>query len=99
MTNDDLLRAAVHFETMGELALASRLRAAAENSVCVPREPTPADWGAIQASVDEDCSMSIVADLAQKECTWEQAADRISAYAIAAFKQAQLAAAPGGEDE
>jgi hypothetical protein len=51
-------------------------------------EPTPEDWRLIQEMVNDDCSMGIVADIAQKECTWEQGADRICAYAIAAWKRA-----------
>ena len=50
-------------------------------------EPTADDWKAIQAMVDDDCPMSIVAQLGQKEISWEEACDRIAAYATAAFTQ------------
>ena len=77
---------------IGKTIRALPCRCVPAGSVVVPGEPTPADWGAIQAMVGDDCAVSIVADIAQKECTWEQGADRICAYAIAAWKQAMLAA-------
>lgn len=48
-------------------------------------EPTAEDWKAIQAMVDDDCPLSIVAQMGQKEISWVEAADRIEAYAKAAF--------------
>ena len=50
-------------------------------------EPSDDDWRAIQKMVDDDCPMSIVAQLGQKEISWEEACDRIVAYAQAAFTQ------------
>lgn len=48
-------------------------------------EPSDDDWREIQKMVDDDCPMSIVAQLGQKEISWEEACNRIEAYAKAAF--------------
>lgn len=53
-----------------------------------PESDTPRvepDWMAIQKAVDDDCPMSIVKQLALNEASWEEAADRIAAYAQAAW--------------
>ena len=47
---DDLLRA-YEIVKWSDIALASRLRAAADKCVCVPREPTWAQWGGLARDI------------------------------------------------
>lgn len=54
---------------------------------------TDDDWKAIQGAVDNDCPLSIVANVCMNECTWEEAASRIEAYAVAAFNRGRNGAA------
>jgi len=48
-------------------------------------KPSDDDWRAIQATVDQDCPLGMVADLGEGRISWDQAAERICAYAEAAF--------------
>lgn len=59
-------------------------------------DPTTDDWKEIQKMVDDDCPLSIVAQLGQREISWEEAADRIEAYAKAAFTQGRSLPQNGG---
>lgn len=60
-----------------------------ERSNAPSEPPTPEDWAEIQKLVDDDCPMSIVANLGQNVCSWEEAADRIEKYAEAAWRVAK----------
>lgn len=62
-------------------------------------EPTDEQWRAIQALIDDDCPMSIVAQVGQNEISWEEACDRISAYAQAAFTVASKMHDDEGQDD
>jgi hypothetical protein len=66
----------------------------AGDAVSVPRNPTDAEWGMIQKRVDDDCPMSIVADLGTNppRVSWNDAAGRIISYAESAFAQGMIAA-------
>lgn len=58
----------------------------------LPASITGEEWGAIQSRVDQDCPMSIVAQLGSNPpiISWHIAADRIVAYAESAYVQGRI---------
>lgn len=51
-----------------------------------PNGPNEVQWRAIQALVDDDCPMSMLAEFNRGEISLARLADRIEAYAVAAFE-------------